>query len=532
MNAPRKQLAITSAAGLVLFGLFLVLVNVVANWVYLRFDLTARHAYSLSSSSKRLVKELEDPLVIKVYFTPDLPSPYNTYGRYVRDLLTEYRGASHGKVRFEFMLPAPQKEFEQRAMEAGLAPVQFQEAGSNQLNIRRGFMGLVMYYRDKTEVIPAIRSVDGLEYDITTRLARMARRQKKVIAFTSGHNEMAWRTPQSPLAQTLGDMFEFQDWALPMAATTTLKADALFVVGPRQAFDAKSQWAIDQAIMRGIPTAFLLDSRTLALRQFMVSPQNTGLNPLLQHYGIVIGDQLVCDEQSENVSMTQNIGGLALTTSVRYQFIPLVTLFPKSHPILRDIDSVGLPFAYRLDKSTTSATGTTMIPLLMSSERSWLAPAETYRVSPDAVPPRAPDSPTGPYVLGALLEGTFSSYFQNQPSPVAGQTLVGTSPKTKVFVLGTSQILNPDVPGFPGVDGFLTNLMAYMSNDDLLLGIRSKGELLRPLKPVSGATRQLVKLLVLLGVPLAAMAWGLFRWRRRQAWRRQVARAMEAPAAI
>jgi len=60
-------------------------------------DLTERQAYSLSGSSKKLVRELSDPVIVKAYFTADLPAPYNAYERYVRDLLVEYRSASGAK---------------------------------------------------------------------------------------------------------------------------------------------------------------------------------------------------------------------------------------------------------------------------------------------------------------------------------------------------------------------------------------------------------------------------------------------------
>ena len=115
----RKQLVITSSAGLVVAALIVVLINVLGNGAFLRLDLTQQQAYSLSDASKRLVRELSDPVIVKAYFTPDLPSPYNAYERYVRDLLSEYRSASHGRVRFAFALPSPPEEFEKKAAEAG-----------------------------------------------------------------------------------------------------------------------------------------------------------------------------------------------------------------------------------------------------------------------------------------------------------------------------------------------------------------------------------------------------------------------------
>src|SRR5438105_15532817 len=98
---------LTSASGVLLAGVILVLVNVLSSWLYARWDTTHFHAYSLSPSSKKLVRSLDDPVVIKAYFSRDLPSPYNTYGRYVKDVLTEYRAASHGRVLFDCVRTKP-----------------------------------------------------------------------------------------------------------------------------------------------------------------------------------------------------------------------------------------------------------------------------------------------------------------------------------------------------------------------------------------------------------------------------------------
>src|SRR5689334_2340175 len=94
----RKEFALTSASGLLLLAIVLILLNVVANWAFLRFDLTSRHAYSLSPSSKKLVKAIDDKILVKAYFSPDLQPPYDTLARYTKDLLAEYKSASHGHL--------------------------------------------------------------------------------------------------------------------------------------------------------------------------------------------------------------------------------------------------------------------------------------------------------------------------------------------------------------------------------------------------------------------------------------------------
>jgi len=520
----RRAMFFTSVSGLALLGLIVLFINILANWAFLRLDITQRRAYSLSDSSKRLVRNLEDPVLVKAFFTPDLPAPYNSYERYVRDILAEYHAASRGKVRYQFMLTEPAKNFEQQAAEANLVPLQFEQMGADQLQIRRGFMGLVFYYRDHSETLPVIRGVEGLEFDITSRIARMAKTRKKVIAVMTGHGETEWQGTPLKTAQDLDQLYDIQRVALTAGVTAPIQADAVLIAGPNQTFDEKSLWAIDQTIMRGTPAAFLLDAKNLELSRFMVFPQNTGLADLLKAYGIRLGNQLVYDAQCQTIGVSQNVGGFAFTTSIRYPFIPMVTQLDKNQPLTRGIETVAVPFTVAVDP-VREVSGVQMTPLLSSSAQSWLAPAQAYNISPNNIPQPKPNDPHGPYTLGAVVTGSFPSYFQGKPSPVAGQTLIGTSPKTSLFVLGTSHILDPKLPEFPGADALISNVLAYLSHDDTLIGIRSKGEVLRPLKPVSGSARELIKLLCTLGAALLPVAWGLFRWRSRRTWRHTLSAA-------
>jgi len=509
----KRTLAITSTTGLALSALIIILINVLSNWVFFRLDLTKNHAYSLSPASRKLVRDLSDPVIVKAYFTPDLPPPYNVYERYVRDLLVEYRAASHGNVRFEFVLPNPPADFEKKAAEAGLLPIQFEEMGSDQLQIRRGYMGLVLFHRDKSETLPVLKDVQQLEYDITSRIAKMVVRTKKKIAVTSGHGEIKWQTSQSKLATDAADLYELRDVPLPGSTTALSDVDALLMVGPKQKLDDKSLGAIDQLIRRGIPAAFLVDSKNLMINQFYVSALDSGLSEFLKTYGVQVGNRLVYDAQCETIGVTQNMSGFAFTTSMRYPYIPLVDRIMTTHPVGRGLDTVGLPFTTTVEPVTSLPAGVHFTPLLYSSQQSWLAPAEPYAsVAPTNIPQPHPDEPHGPYSLGAVVEGT--------------------NPKTQVIVLGTARLMDPGLPQFPGADALVSNILATMSKDETLIGIRSKGEIIRPLNPVSGAVREIVKYGVVLGVAFLPVGVGLWRWKRRQEWRHLITAAFAPKPAV
>ena len=114
-------------------------------------------------------------------------------------------------------------------------------------------------------------------------------------------------------------------------------------------------------------------------------------------------------------------------------------------------------------------------------------------MAPNNIPQPRPDEPHGPYSVGAVFEGTFSSYFVGKPLPVPGQNFIGISPKTSIFVLGTARLLDPELPQMPGTDALFSNVLSYLSKDETLAGIRAKGEIIRPLKTVAGPVREIVK---------------------------------------
>jgi gliding-associated putative ABC transporter substrate-binding component GldG len=529
----KKQLALTSAAGLAMSALIVILINVLSHWIFFRLDLTQHHAYSLSPSSKQLVRNLSDPVIIKVYFTPDLPPPYNAYERYVKDLLEEYRAASRGKVRFEFVLQSPPDEFEKKAAAAGLVPIQFEEMGSDQFQIRRGYMGLILFHRDKSETLPIVKDVQQLEYDITSRIAKMAVHTRKSVALTTGHGEIDVQSGQSKFAQDLMELYELKTTALSPSATAPITADVVWVAGPKQRFDDKSLWAIDQALMRGIPIFFMVDIKNIMLNQFAAAPLDAGLSDLLKQYGVQIGDRLVYDAQCQAVGMTQNMAGFAFTTSVRYAYIPLIDRIAGTNPMTRGLDTIALPFTTTVEPLQPLPGGIHFTPLFFTSPKSWLAPmVRSYEsVAPTNIPVPRPDDPHGPYMVGGLFEGTFTSFFQGKPVPVAGQPFIGVSPKTSIVVLGTSRLLDPNLPPFPGADALASNVLATLSKDETLVGIRSKGEIMRPLNLVSDPVRELVKYGTVLGVAILPVLLGLWRWRTRQHWRQIITTAF-APKII
>lgn len=172
----------------------LLLANfVVANvWLYkvnaVRVDMTAEKNYSISDSSKELIEQLSEPLLIRGYFSEKTHPLLAPLVPLVRDYLGEYQLASKGKVRTEFVDPRENEELEAEAnRKFNIEPVPFQVADRHSASMLSSYFNIVVQYGDQFEVLgfeelievkqAGINDIDvqlrNLEYDITRSIKKV-----------------------------------------------------------------------------------------------------------------------------------------------------------------------------------------------------------------------------------------------------------------------------------------------------------------------------------------------------------------------
>jgi ABC-type uncharacterized transport system involved in gliding motility auxiliary subunit len=164
-----------------LYALVVVLVNWAGLTLFARIDLTGGRAYSLSAVSREVVSTLSEPLTVNVFFTRNLPAPYNGVEQYLHDLLEEYAiyGGKHFNYRFydvsadEGDVSAEATANQKLASTYGINPIQIQAIEKDEVKFQKAYMGLVMIHGDLIEQIPTITALDGLEYRLTTAIQKM-----------------------------------------------------------------------------------------------------------------------------------------------------------------------------------------------------------------------------------------------------------------------------------------------------------------------------------------------------------------------
>ncbi|MDE2293043.1 MAG: GldG family protein, partial [Elusimicrobia bacterium] len=371
MTPRPRSLAAASAA---LVAGCLVLLNLLAQRLPLRADLSQGSLYSLSPGSVRVLRGLKDPVEVRVYFSDELPPEYAAARSYVKDLLDEYRRASRGLLRVRFLDVDKDPEAQKEALSAGVEPVQFNVVSQEEYKVRQGFMGLVLRHETRKEVIPVVLRAGGLEYELTSRLVRLSGKPLPVIGFVSSDGALAEAALPQPVQDALEKRYRVVPvdlGALPPGSTVPADVSALVMLGATQKLPAQALYALDQFLMSGRPLLLAADARRTDLRSFMASPNPSGLPDLLRRYGVGVGSSFVLDEQNTPVQVTQQRGFFQLTNIVPYPVFPVATDLDKDNPTTRDLDSLPLPFAAPLTLSTAAAHGPWRA-LARSSPRSWL----------------------------------------------------------------------------------------------------------------------------------------------------------------
>ena len=162
----------SSASDFVLFLILLVLINFVGSNAYIRADLTKQKSYSLSKASKTLVKNLDEPVSVRVFFDKNLPAQYSAVAQYVEDLLDEYKRAANKNFSVSIM-DLSKEDNQTLASNYGLRQIQIQEVKNNEVGVKQTYMGLAISYGDNLEVIDPVTSSEGFEYRLTYTISRM-----------------------------------------------------------------------------------------------------------------------------------------------------------------------------------------------------------------------------------------------------------------------------------------------------------------------------------------------------------------------
>jgi gliding-associated putative ABC transporter substrate-binding component GldG len=534
-ESKRKQALLNAA---LIIGI-LVFINIISISLFFRMDFTSNKIYTLSDASKNIVSSLDDKLVVKAYFTDNLPAPYNNTRRYLQEILDDYRNYSNGNFEYEIISPSDETQLERDAEAYGIQPVQVQTVKDDRAEAMKAYMGLVFLYGGKQESLPFIGNTQNLEYEITGVVRRLAEKQIKKIGFLAG--------PSIPGLDKYGRINQVLSKYYTLAPVDASKNNpipndisVLIVNSPKAPqqnqmmqqqqspppmIPENLKFAVDQYIMNGGKVIFLMNKVTISSQQQFQFAQvtNTGVEDMLENYGIKVLSNIVKDKECAYISVPMQQGPMQFYTQIPFPYFPKIININKDLPAFAGLGQIFLSFTSSLDTSIALSKGVNTIPLLITSDKTGV---DNEISIIQASGQMLPDSmfKSSKVLVGSIFSGTFSSFYNGKSIPadtVSGSSPVPTaikdkSPETRLIVLG-----NGDFPmdEFRGPDEnliFFSNLIDYMTDDVGLSEIRLKDANPKPLKQIEDSTRKILKYGLLVVPPALVLLYGVWRWRRRK----------------
>ena len=525
----------------VVFGI-VSLINFLSSRRFIRADLTADKRYTISQSTKKVLKRLDDIVTIDAYFSRQ-PARIAQLRQSVRDMLEEYRAFSKN-LQINFIDPATGDEAQKQQLRfIGIPEMQINVIEKDKAEIANVYMGIAILYADKKEVLPVVQTTANLEYDLTSAILKVTSKEIKTIGFLTGHDELdVFGQAFGPLRQELSKQYDVRK--VPIEADKAIDADVatLVVAGPKKELTKREKYEIDQFIMRGGRALFLVDPVVIQYEGLNVSSLTTGLNDLLEHYGVKLNDNLVLDVSMDQLTYSQ--GFMTVTTGYAY-FIKVLKQYQyrtgetsdglsKDSIITNQLESLTFPWAGSLELIPNVDAPVEAIALAKTSRGGWTAQSP-YNISPTNRQFQPPASVQQAHTVAISLSGVFKSFYAGKAIPPAEssesdevvtakpaeeeRTTKTDSEATQIVVVGNSQFLQQ---GQRDGQLFFLNTVDWLTLGEELINIRSHGVTNRPLKEVSESEKFFLKFISIAGVPILVVAFGLVRFFLRRRAKRLV----------
>ncbi len=523
-------------AGLVI----IVLLNVVGSYIFTRFDLTSEKRYTLSQSTRKLLRETDDIIYFKVYLEGDLPAEFKRLSQSTREMLDEFRAYSDN-IQYELINPLAsenakaRKDIQDRLIEQGLTPTDIAvrtKDGQKQQSI---FPGALVTYKGRTIPVSLLanklgaapkdiinNSVQALEYNLLSAIRKLTSVNKPKIAFTQGHGELT-KLETADIAYALSDYYsvEYVDLNGNVNAFTERtetspgkfhiknKFEAIIIAGPDSVFKEKDKFIIDQFVIRGGKILWLVDPVFATMDSLQKTnmtiaiTRDININDMLFKYGVRLNSNLLMDLAALPIPMvTGMVGNQPQFEFFPWPYFPVLTS-TSSHPIVKNINAIRTEFISSIDTVGDPSIRKTI--LLKTSKYTRIA--QTPVMISLEILGRDPDVKMysdPPQAVAVLLEGRFSSVFTNRiPKEISEAPEIGFIDKdqanNKMIVFSDADIIKNQVQfnqgtytplplGYDRHTGqtfgnreLILNAMNYLCDDSGLMAVRSRELKLRAL---------------------------------------------------
>ena len=377
-------------------------------------DFTSTKTFTLSSGTKRVIDEIEEPLKINFVYSRDLSKNIpiiQNYANQVQGLLNRYSDLASGKIELNFIEPEPYSDDEDYVNRYGVQGFPIDQEGS------KVYFGLIASNTtDDIETVPFFdpSKAGTLEKQLTDIVYKLNRSKKPMIGFLSWVDTTPPMMPNNQLGQgeytILEELSYFYDFEFLDTDVESFEGiDLLIVYHPSDISD-KTEYAVEQFILNGGKSVIFVDP---FFEKNDHSNKSSNLENVLKTLNINYNSNVILDgAQATRLQTQQNItDNTSLQTmlklnwpEVRGQFINQAEEIGDGLSLIRLVSPGGL--SPLNDESEISYT-----PIMSSSEVTMDLPMKEVH---DPIKLINNFQPTGiSYDFGVKLNGIAKSNFND-----------------------------------------------------------------------------------------------------------------------
>ena len=509
----------------------------------------------------------------------------------MKTLVENLNQKNYGKLEFDFLNPSQDQALQEVSKKYNIMTLSWPALSEGDVPPGKGVIGLVMEYGDKSLTVPLLQVIRlpiiGTQY----QLSDMADMEETInsnierlidinedIGYLADHGTLSLTgaSPANPLQRQGQD--SAANFRTMVSQTYTIKdirlkdqtipenLNSLVIAGPTEKFSDYELYQIDQFLMHGKSLALILDrfNEVMPGGQQGMSPGqapifiplDTGLEKLLDHYGIRIQQSLVLDENCFRQQMPAQFGGgdqpIYYAPLIKNRFINKDLDFMKNIKVLVALKISPL----ELNTENIKKNSLTSYKLIASSEKSWQM-RDRINLNPMFIKPPPSSQEMQSYPLAYLIEGEFPSYFAGKPLPVkevdekesdndekdseqdaaapppgidlskierSGQFLSKGKPG-KIFLMASADMLKNNVLDAEGQSSnatFVMNVIDYLNNREDIAVMRGKEQRFNPLEDTQAGTKTFVKAFNIAGLPILVVIFGLGVWFQRHSRKKHI----------
>jgi ABC-type uncharacterized transport system involved in gliding motility auxiliary subunit len=504
---------------------------------------------------------------------------------------------NYNKLAFEFFDPTVDESLAADVKKYKLMTVKWPALDKGTILPGNGAIGMVMTYGERSIVVPLLQVIKipiiGTQY----KLMEIAEVEEQInrnlealidinqdLGFVEGHGTLdigGMSPPGQNIRQNPDAVLNFrtlisQNYALkPVDVDEEAIPDnlnAVIIARPTEPFSDYALFQIDQFLMKGKNLILFLDrfrevqpgnqqGRSLGGQQAVFVPLDSGLEKLLNHFGIRIKQSYVMDENCFQQELPAQLGGgqrpIYYAPIIKNRHINKELNFMKNIKGMITLKISPL----ELDAERLKANGLKAIRLISSSEKSWEMSGR-ITLNPMFIQPPQSNDEMQSKALAYFVAGEFPSYFADKPIPVkqvdettaketesrddqqqeqnqssAQQPTVDLSKITangqflpkgkpgKIFLMASSEMLRDNLldAGGRGPNAtYILNVIDYLNDREDIAIMRGKQQRFNPLDDAAASTRTFVKMMNIAGLPALVVLFGIAVWFRRHTRKKNI----------